>query len=98
MGPELEVLNEIIKFFSDKFETKTNQRGYNYASHRLDWLIKLGLNENSSEEAITKQTIKKLQEHLLLQFGMKRIKIEAKVAENMTLRFSDEDLQNNKVV
>jgi len=65
---------------------------------RLDWLIKLGLNENSSEETITKQTIKKLQEHLFLQFGMKRIKIEAKVAENMTLRFSDGDLQNNKVV
>lgn len=95
MQPELEILNEIINFFSDKFETKTNQRGYNYASYRLDWLEKLGLNENSSEEAITKQTVKKLQEHLLLQFGMKRIKVEAKVAENMTLRFTDDTVLND---
>jgi hypothetical protein len=95
MNPELEILNEILNFFSDKFEGKINQRGYQYASYKPDWLKSLGLNEKSSQEAITKQTVKKLQEHLLLQFGIKRIKVEAKVAENMTLRFTDDDLLSN---
>jgi hypothetical protein len=95
MNPEQDVLDEILRFFSDKFENKTNQRGYNYASYKSTWLESLGLNHSSSEEAITKQTVKKLQEHLLVQFGLKRIKTEAKVAENMTLRFTDDNIAQN---
>lgn len=95
MHSEVEILNEIIEFFSDKFEKKTNERGYNFASYRSEWLSEIGLNDSSSEESITKQTVKKLQEHLLLQFGAKRIKAEAKVAENMMLRFTDNNELNN---
>ncbi len=84
-----EVLSEILEFFSDKFEVKENNRKSKYASYKDSWLKKLNLNIASAEEAKTKQTVKKLQEHILNAFGNKRIKIEAKVAENMTLRFDD---------
>lgn len=93
--PEQDILDEIISFFSSIFDNNINQRGFPYASYKPSWLNYLGLNSDSSEEAITKQTVKKLQEHLLFQFGQKRIKVEAKVAENMTLRFSDDNSLDN---
>lgn len=94
MLPEQDILNEIREFFSDKFEVKINQRGFKYAAYKESWLNEIGLNENSQDEAKTKQTVKKLQEHILKQFGAKRIKIEANVAENMTLRFTGETTKN----
>ncbi len=91
MLPEQDILDEILEFFSDKFEVKTNRRGFKYAAYKKSWLNKIGLNENSQDESKTKQTVKKLQEHILHQFGAKRIKIEANVDENMTLRFKGEE-------
>ncbi len=91
MSAEQDILNEILEFFSDKFEVETNVRGFRYAKYKKAWLRKLGLNESSQDEAKTKQTVKKLQEHVIKQFGAKRIKIEANVAENMTLRFRGEE-------
>lgn len=93
MLPEQDILDEIIEFFSDKLEVKVNQRGFKYAAYKKSWLNNIGLNENSQDEAKTKQTVKKLQEHILNQFGAKRIKIEANVAENMTLRFKGEETE-----
>lgn len=92
MPEEHDILEEILKFFSDKFEAKVNNRGFKYAQYKKSWLNELGLNENSQDEAKTAQTIKKLQERLIKKFGDKRVKIEARVAENMKLRFeADED-------
>ena len=92
MPEEHDILEEILKFFSDKFEAKVNHRGFKYAQYKKAWLNELGLNKNSQDEAKTAQTIKKLQERLIKKFGDKRVKIEARVAENMKLRFeADED-------
>ena len=90
MKPEQDILDEINTFFKPVFEHKTNSVGVVYASFKDSWLNELGLNKNIREEAKVKQTVKKLQEHLRIQFGEKRIKIEAKVAENMELRFKDD--------
>jgi len=94
MLPEQEIIDEILNFFSDKFEAKLNQKGFKYAAYKKQWLNKINLNENSQDEAKTKQTVKKLQEHIIKQFGAKRIKIEANVAENMTLRFQSEETKS----
>ena len=93
--PEQEILNEILGFFSDVFETKTNNKGYKYAHYKSGWLRKVNLNENSQEEAKSKQTTKKLQEKLVREFGTRRIKVEAKVAEGMMLRFQSDNVEGN---
>ncbi|MBS1513839.1 MAG: hypothetical protein JSS63_02330 [Bacteroidetes bacterium] len=89
--PDQIIAEEIINFFSDKFELKVNSRNYKYAAYKESWLKILKLTPSSQDEAKTKQTVKKLQEHILLQFGSKRIKVEANVAENMTLRFTNDN-------
>jgi hypothetical protein len=94
MLTEQPIINEIMCFFEDKFEVKTNHRGYKYASYTKKWLEKIELDEKSSDEAKTARTVKKLQEKILADFGRKRIKVEANVAENMQLRFLDEDLED----
>ncbi len=38
-----DVLNEIIMFFSDKFEFKINDKGYKYAAYKTAWLNELNL-------------------------------------------------------
>ena len=90
MKPEEQILNEITKFFSNIFEVHVNEKGYKYASYKEDWLKEINLNRNSSDEAKTAQTTKKLQQYLKEKFG-ERIKIEAHVAEGMTLRFDTLD-------
>lgn len=94
MLAEQPLIDEIIHFFSDKFEVKTTSKGYRYASYTKKWLEELGLNEKSSDEAKTARTLRKLQENILTEFGKKRIKVEANVAENMHLRFLDKDLED----
>jgi hypothetical protein len=89
MKPEQDIIDEIILFFSKVFENKENTKGVIFANFKTSWLEELGLNADTSEEAKVKQTVKKLQEHMSAQFGIKRIKVEAKVAENMELRFKD---------
>jgi hypothetical protein len=85
--PEQDILDEITNFFSVVFDVKVNNRGYKYAHYKKGWLKKLALTENSQEEAKANRTTKKLQEKLVEEFGARRIKPEAKVAEGMTLRF-----------
>ncbi|MCL2062911.1 MAG: hypothetical protein FWG98_00870 [Candidatus Cloacimonetes bacterium] len=91
MKPENDVLDEIISFFSNVFENKINTKNISYAEYKTSWLKELNLDVNCREETKVKQTIKKLQEHLKVQFGERRIKTEAKVAENMELRFKDNE-------
>jgi len=104
MPEEHDILNEILKFFSDKFEVRVNIRGFKYAQYKKSWLNEIGLKKDSQDEAKTAQTIKRLQERLTKKFGDKRVKIEAKVAENMKLRFeADEnfgefDIDTNKLM
>ena len=94
MLPEQPIIDEILKFFADKFETKTNAKGFKFALYKDDWLNQIELTETSADEAKTSRTVKKLQEKILEEFGKKRIKIEANVAENMQLRFLDSNLEN----
>lgn len=95
---EQPIIDEILKFFEDKFEVKINKRGSKYASYTDEWLGQIGLNKSSPDESKTARTLKKLQEKLLEEFGRKRIRIEAKVAENMQLRFIDKDLDLDTLV
>lgn len=84
--PEEDILKEIKSFFSKIFEVKINRKGYKYASYKKDWLEKIDLREDGSDVAKSARTTKRLQEHLKERFS-ERIKIEAPVAEGMTLRF-----------
>ncbi len=93
--PEQDILNEILDFFSVIFDVRTNNKGCKYAHYKSGWLKKINLNEKSQEEAKAKQTTKKLQEKLVTEFGKRRIKVEAKVAEGMTLRFRSSDIKDN---
>lgn len=98
MLAEQPIINEILSFFSDKFEVNTNPKGYIYAAYTSEWLEQIGLNTSSPDESKTARTLKKLQETILTEFGKKRIKLEARVAENMQLRFIDDDLQLENIV
>ena len=92
MLPEQPIIDEILKFFSDKFEVKTNAKKFNYASYKENWLAEIGLTEKSPDESKTARTVKQLQLRLIEEFGKRRIKVEANVAENMQLRFIDENI------
>lgn len=92
MLAEQQIIDEILRFFSDGLELETNAKKFVYAAYKPNWLDQIGLKENSPDESKTARTLKKLQETILLEFGKRRIKLEAKVAENMQLRFMDKDL------
>ncbi len=80
-----EILEDLLSFFRKILERKQNGK-YSYAAYKKGWLREIGLNENSKEEAMSSRTTKKLQEILLKKYPNK-IKVEAPVAEGMTLRF-----------
>jgi hypothetical protein len=98
MLAEQPIIDEILKFFSDKLQVETNAKKFAYAAYKPEWLKQIGLESNSPDESKTARTLKKLQESILLEFGQKRIKLEAKVAENMQLRFIDKDLNLEEIV
>lgn len=83
---EEEVLKAIKTFFQNKFESKKKSEDYYYANYKIEWLKKLGLSPNDSDEAKSSRTTKKLQHYLNSKFG-DRLKTEAPVAEGRTLRF-----------
>ncbi len=87
-------LKDILKFFDKILEVRTRGK-YKYAVYKDSWLNEIGLNRNSREEAMCSRTTKKLQEFLLKKYG-KKIKIEATVAEGMTLRFEKFDSDGNR--
>lgn len=86
MKPEEDILNEIKHFFGGIFEISKNEKGCKYASYKKIWLKRLKLRQSSADEAKSSRTTKQLQIYLKEKFG-ERIKIEAPVAEGMTLRF-----------
>ena len=98
MSKDNEILKDIIGFFSRVFEKKGER--YFYADYKTDWLKKIGLDKNSAQEASTARTTKQLQRFLKNKYG-NRIKIEAPVAEGMTLRFdtnaNNSTLKNIKI-
>ena len=83
------ILEDILKFFCKILEKK-DSGSHAYAAYKKSWLKEIGLDENSKEEAMTSRTTKKLQQILLKKYQGK-IKIEAPVAEGMTLRFEKID-------
>jgi len=92
-----EILKDIIDFFSQVFEKKGNDR-YFYAVYKTEWLSKIGLDINSAQEAATARTTKELQQFLKKKYE-NRIKIEAPVAEGMTLHFEGENnVANSKKI
>ncbi|WP_126447432.1 hypothetical protein [Sulfuricystis multivorans] len=96
--PEQDIIEDILAFFENVFVPKSVDGGrYKCAAYREEWLKNIDLNENSADEAKSYRTTKKLQEFLSAKYGA-RIKIEAKVAENMTLRFKGIDVQNEEAV
>src|SRR3989338_2106875 len=90
MSKDNQILKDIIYFFSDVFEVKGEK--YKYADYKAGWLSKIGLAKNWAQEASTSRTTKLLQGFLKSKYE-NRIKIEAPVAEGMTLRFDSENLQ-----
>ncbi len=90
------VLDEILKFFNTIFVLKRKKRTYYYADYKTKWLKKLNLSRNDPDEAKSSRTTKKLQEFLLNKFG-DRIKIEAPVAEGMTLRFATGNVDSESI-
>jgi hypothetical protein len=84
-----DILLEIKNFFAGILELKSNERGHKYASYKRDWLRSIKLEPRSADEAKAARTTRKLQERLKAKFG-DRIKVEASVAEGMTLRFDAE--------
>ena len=98
MLSEQPIIDEILVFFQNKLERKTNDKGFDFASYKVQWLAEIGLTHTSPDESKTSRTLKQLQEALLLQFGSRRIKLEAKVGENMQLRFIDKDLNLEEIV
>ena len=89
MKPEEEILKEIQIFFNDIFELKERTKSYAYAAYKIEWLNKIDLSPQGSDEAKSSRTTKQLQAHLRNKFG-DRVKTEAPVAEGMTLRFATE--------
>jgi len=87
MKTEEGILKEIQFFFNDIFELKERTKDYAYASYKIEWLDKIGLSPQDSDEAKSSRTTKQLQAHLRNKFG-DRLKTEAPVAEGMTLRFA----------
>ena len=83
------ILEDILKLFCKILEKK-DSGSHAYAAYKKSWLKEIGLDENSKEEAMTSRTTKKLQQILLKKYQGK-IKIEAPVAEGMTLRFEKFD-------
>lgn len=98
MLAEQPIIDEIVGFFQNKLENRTNSRGFSYAAYTPQWLAEIGLTETSPDESKTARTLKRLQDTLSLQFGVRRIKLEARVAENMRLRFIDRDLNLEELV
>jgi hypothetical protein len=82
-----EIIKEIQFFFNDIFELKERTKDYAYANYKIEWLDKIGLSPQDSDEAKSSRTTKQLQAHLRNKFG-DRLKTEAPVAEGMTLRFA----------
>lgn len=95
---ENQILSDIINFFSQIFEKKQRNGGkYCYACYKANWLNQIDLNERyAKEEAAVARTTKKLQHFLKEKYG-DRIKIEAPVAEGMTLRFDSLSVPNIKI-
>jgi hypothetical protein len=93
MKTEAPILKDILLFFAGILEKKKQGRYY-YAAYKESWLNELGLNKNSKEEAMSSRTTKRLQNMLLSKYP-KKIKVEAPVAEGMTLRFERFD-ENGK--
>ena len=89
-----DILIEIMNFFESIFLLKRKSNGYAYADYKVEWLRQLGLSPSDRDEAKTSRTTKKLQEQLKNKFG-DRLRIEAPVAEGMTLRFSSDDNVEN---
>jgi len=87
MKTEEEIIKEIQIFFNDIFEVKGKTKSYAYANYKIEWLDKIGLSPQGSDEAKSSRTTKQLQAHLRNKFG-DRLKTEAPVAEGMTLRFA----------
>jgi len=94
MSKDDQILKDIIDFFSDVFEVKGEK--YKYADYRAEWLSRIGLSENWAQEASTARTTKLLQEFLKSKYEY-RIKVEAPVAEGMTLRFDSENSQSENI-
>jgi ribosomal protein L21 len=86
MKPEKDILTELYKFFESKFTVEKNNKGYKYAIYKESWLRHIKLTKNDADEAKSARTTRELQNYLLTKFGT-RIKVEAPVAEGMTLRF-----------
>ncbi len=83
---EEDVLKEIENFFKGIFNLKRRSADYAYADYKIEWLNELSLAPGDSDEAKSSRTTKKLQKYLKDKFG-DRLKVEAPVAEHMTLRF-----------
>jgi hypothetical protein len=76
---------EIQRFFLKVFELKTH-KGYRYADYKNSWLKHIGLRRPYPAEAAAARTTDLLQQHIAKKFGP-RIRIEAPVAEDMSLKF-----------
>ncbi|HXF49229.1 MAG TPA: hypothetical protein VNL73_07375 [Verrucomicrobiae bacterium] len=90
------VLKEVLKFFNTIFVLKRKNKNYFYAEYKTEWLKKLNLLPNDPDEAKSSRTTKKLQEFLTNKFG-DHVKIEAPVAEGMTLRFATGNVDSESV-
>lgn len=81
------ILKDILDFFDKRLKVKTKSNGsYKYAVYKDSWLKEIKLKKDDKEEAMSSRTTKQLQKFLKSKYG-KRIKVEAPVAEGMTLRF-----------
>lgn len=86
------ILEDIIDFFSQIFLKKGER--YFYAEYKNEWLKKLNLSSIYAQEAATARTTKLLQNHLKNKYK-DQVKIEASVAEGMTLRFETDGKKSN---
>ncbi|MDP2808129.1 MAG: hypothetical protein Q8O74_08365, partial [bacterium] len=80
------ILKDIQSFFDGIFDIKTNPKGYKYADYKNGWLNNINLHKYDADESKSSRTTKELQKMLSSKYGG-RIKVEAPVAEGMTLRF-----------
>lgn len=80
------ILKDIQSFFDGIFDIKTNPKGYKYADYKNGWLNNITLHKDDADESKSSRTTKELQKMLSAKYGG-RIKVEAPVAEGMTLRF-----------
>ncbi len=83
MNREESILKDILNFFHEILEKRGSDRYY--ASYKESWFKEIGLNKNRMEEAVSSRTTKKLQGMLSKKY--QNIKVEAPVADGMTLRF-----------